>query len=392
MGRRVALAALTVAAAFGPLPAWAIPAFASRYGVECHFCHEGFPKLNTIGQRFKERGFRMEKEDQFDFDKWIKSVPLVLRASGYYFHTSEAGGSTDSTSAFLKGITAGNLGPRVAYWLDAGALVSDNEDDHFDYTGIDNGWARVELVGKGRLYLKGGRFELDLPFTQVRTPHVFSYEVYTTNTGLESDDIGSFQDGVELGGSMGGDVRWSAAVVKGHNSEAEVDLNSDAGKFEGNVFLRLAKRHMRHRFGAFSYIGRNHIVLSPTVSWKDSLFRVGVDASVWIRRLNLYGVGLYGSNDNSLGSFSRPNGTQESLSFTGGFIQADYHLGDRFVFGLRATSIRQPELNPREKETFTTFVPGIQFWPFEHAKLSFEYRIPNHRLPKVAGLQVDIVL
>jgi hypothetical protein len=394
MGRRAALAALTLAAAFGPLPAWAIPAFASRYGVECHFCHEGFPKLNTIGQRFKERGFRMEKEDQFDFDKWLRSVPLVLRAEGFYFRTQPDGGdSFGSKSAFLKGISAGNLGPRVSYWIDAGLLITDNEDDHFEFTKIDNGWGRVEVVGKGRLYAKAGRFELDLPFTQARTPHVFSYEIYSANTGLETDDIGNYQEGVELGGSLPQDVRWSAAVVKGHNNERELDLNSEAGKFEGNLFLRVSKRVMRNRFGAFSYIGRNTIVFTRATSWRDDILRVGVDASVWMRRLNLYGVAMYGHNDNSIGSLSQPDGTHESLNVSGGFLQADYHLGDKFVFGLRGTSVRQPPTaTARSNETFTTIVPGIQFWPMDHAKLSFEYRFANRHQPNIAGFQLDIVL
>ena len=48
----------------------AIPAFQRRYGVECHFCHDGYPKLNQNGQRFKERGFRMAQEDPFDVGEW----------------------------------------------------------------------------------------------------------------------------------------------------------------------------------------------------------------------------------------------------------------------------------------------------------------------------------
>jgi hypothetical protein len=54
----LALALLAAAPA-----AQAIPAFARRYQVACSFCHEGYPKLSSMGERFRERGFRMSQED-----------------------------------------------------------------------------------------------------------------------------------------------------------------------------------------------------------------------------------------------------------------------------------------------------------------------------------------
>src|SRR5262249_60325774 len=104
-----AAAVLVVAAA---VPVQAIPAFARRYDVSCHFCHDGYPKLNVMGQRFKERGFRMEKEDAFDLDKWARSVPLTVRGSATHYFIQDF---DDTNSGFLKGITAGNPGRRFSY-------------------------------------------------------------------------------------------------------------------------------------------------------------------------------------------------------------------------------------------------------------------------------------
>ena len=80
MKRCVAVLALTVAAAGVAQEALAIPAFARRYQVGCFHCHDGYPKLSTFGQKFKERGFRMEQEDLFSFAKWIRTVPVIVRA------------------------------------------------------------------------------------------------------------------------------------------------------------------------------------------------------------------------------------------------------------------------------------------------------------------------
>ena len=137
----------------------AIPAFQRRYGVECHFCHDGYPKLNQNGQRFKERGFRMAQEDPFDVGEWAKTVPLSVRAMGNHTFIEDFDGVT---FAFFKGITAGNLGSRVSYWVDDGLFWQDLPDDaaddtdSFTHTKPDNAWGRIELVN-GREALPEGR-------------------------------------------------------------------------------------------------------------------------------------------------------------------------------------------------------------------------------------------
>src|SRR3989441_13213767 len=40
-------------------PAFAIPAFARKYGMPCSACHEAWPKLNNFGQTFKDNGYKM---------------------------------------------------------------------------------------------------------------------------------------------------------------------------------------------------------------------------------------------------------------------------------------------------------------------------------------------
>lgn len=382
----VLLFALFVAAE----PAMAIPAFARRYQVGCHFCHDIFPKLNVTGQRFRERGFRMEREDDFDASKWIRSVPVVVRGQGNRTLLEEG---QDFNFGFLRGISAGNLGRRFSYWVDDGLLVSEKSspsDERFTHTKPETAWVRFEVVSGGKLYARAGRIELDLPLTQIRTPHLFSYEIYGQNTGFETDDIGGFQEGIEIGGDLARDVRWSAAVVKGRNDPDAERFSDDVGKFDANLFLRTSKRVDRHRFGAFAYIGRNTLARSRTIVWDDGLLRLGADANVWLRRLNLYGVYLHGSNDNSVATPARPSGTRETLSFSGGFLQGDYHVRDSVALTLRLNLVSRPRgTSSAQKETVSGLFPGIQFWPFPHLKLSFEYGFLNRRRPGVGAIQVE---
>jgi hypothetical protein len=387
MRQRLAVLAFATAVLAGAGQAEAIPAFGRRYQVECHFCHDIYPKLNLIGQRFKEHGFRMEREDSFDVARWVDTIPVSVRAQGTHLLVEDG---DDQTFGFFKGISAGHLGERFSYWIDDGVLVQEG-DDRVAHSKPDNVWLRYEVVLGGKLYARAGRLELDLPFTQTRTPHLFSYEIYAANTGFETDNIGGFQDGLEVGGDLPNDFRWSAAVVKGRNSEEAEDLSDDAGGFDANLYLRASKRVERHRFGAFAYIGRNTLAQSRTVVWDDSLLRLGADANVWLSRLNLYGVFMYGRNDNSIATVVEPDGTQESLSFDGGFVQADYHMADTVALTLRLNLVRQPDPGSSDgKETFSSLFPGVQFWPFPNVKLSFEYGFLNQERPSFGAVQAEV--
>jgi hypothetical protein len=239
--------------------------------------------------------------------------------------------------------------------------------------------------------VRGGRMELDVPFTNVRTPHLFGYEIYSQNTGFETDTIGIYQEGVEVGGTLPGDAHWSAALVKGRNSAAAEAFSSEAGDFDANVFLRAHKRAGRQRFGAFAYFGQNTLATSPSVVWEDEYFRFGADADLWLQRLNLYGVFMYGRNDNSIATPASPSGTGEELSFSGGFAQADYHATDNLALTLRLNMVRRPPGSSNlSRETFSSLYPGIQVWVLQRLKLSFEYGFQNKDRPGLGIVQAEV--
>ena len=359
-------------------PAFAIPAFARRYKVECHFCHEGFPKLNGVGQRFKERGLRMEREDDFDATKWVSSLPATIR--GEYNHGFQESGD-GSNFGYLKGISAGNLGKRFSYWVDDAVLIQEG-DDSFVHIKPDNAWLRVQVAHGNRLYAKGGRLELDIPFTLARAPHLFGYEIYFANTGAETDGIAAHHEGVELGGDAGEHGHWSAALVGARHSEQSKQLSSDVGGFDPAGFLRYAQRIGGHRVGGFAYLGRNTLALVRGTPFKDDLLRLGVDADVWIDRLNLYGLYMYGRNSNS-------TGTNTSATFSGGFAQADLHLLEPLALTLRLNVVNKPTSSLASKDTFSSLFPGIQVFIFEHGKLSFEYGFLNKERKSFGAIQAE---
>lgn len=370
--------AIATALALTPGRAEAIPAFARRYGLDCMFCHNVFPKLNTAGQRFKERGYRLEREDAFVLKDWAKSVPVVGHG---VVERSIVEGSPGAFAGHIHGISAGNLGDRFSYWV----------DDELDFGGSvflakpDNAYLRFEVVKDGKLYVRAGRLELDLPFSQTRNPHLFGYDIYYAFAGQETESLGAHKDGIEVGGDLRRGARWSAAVVKG--------LDEGPPGSPRNLFLRVSQREGGNRFGAFAYIGASKLSVpypAPLI-WDDNLLRLGLDADLWVSRLNIYGVYLYGRNSNSIATAAAPGGTRQPLTFTGGFAQADWHLFSVAALTLRLDLVRGPPPPTNgANQTATTVYPGLQVILLEHGKFSFEYGFSNHGLPGVGSAQLEV--
>jgi hypothetical protein len=357
-------------------PAAAIPAFARRYQVGCFHCHDGYPKLSTLGQKFKERGFRMEQEDAFSFEKWIRTVPLIVRAEARRDFVEDADGVN---SGLLKFVSAGNLGGRLPYWVDDGLGIAEG-DDTFTHVEPNNAWARLEILKEGKLYAKAGRMELDIPFTQVRTPHLFPYPVYALGAFSSSENMGEFQEGVEIGGGLRHDLHWSAAVAR----TRAVGADEASG---GNLFLRARKRTGDNRFGAFAYLGRNSRTFGAEELQRDAL-RVGADASVWWRRLNLYGLYLFGTGESTPKRPVELPGT--SASFNGGFLQGDYHASDWIALTLRGNLLNPPRASDGGRDTVTSLFPGVQVWIFRRLKLSAEYGFQSGDARNGGAVQLDL--
>jgi hypothetical protein len=187
-------------------------------------------------------------------------------------------------------------------------------------------------------------------------------------------------------------VHWSAALVAGRDPEGAGDILDETERFDGNLYLRLAKRITQHRVGAFAYVGRN--VLAPEAGQRaeDHLMRLGVDASVWLSRLNLYGVLLYGRNDNSVVTPLAPRGTEQALAFGGGFLQGDWHLGDRVVLMLRGDLVsRPPGRTAATRRVYTTLSPGVQLFLRQRVRLAVAYGFRDEGRPRSGVARVDVV-
>ena len=62
-----------------PHRAEAIPAFARSINAPCVVCHTGFPKLNSFGFEYKQRGYRMPGQSHEGKYLWEQPIPLAGR-------------------------------------------------------------------------------------------------------------------------------------------------------------------------------------------------------------------------------------------------------------------------------------------------------------------------
>ncbi len=374
---------LTLVAWSAAPPVGAIPAFTRQYDVPCHFCHDGYPRLSPIGQRFRDRGFRLEDETN-TVNEWLKSVPVSLRA-GVNEAFVEDGDAT--TEGFIDVISAGSIGSRVAYWFDYNWAV---DGDGFRRVGTDNAWLRVDVLPED-LYVRGGRMELDLPFSQTRTPNLFGYDIYLANTGFEVDNIGEHHDGVEVGGFIDDETHWSVSVVDARGVE---EFAGESDGFDPAAFGRFAQYFGENRVGLFAYLASNTLALAipnQVLLWENDLLRLGLDGSFYFDRWNLYGVFMHGRNTNSIADAANPDGTGETLGFTGGFLQVNYFVRDFLNLSTRIDLVnRPPGRTALPNETFVGVFPGVMVWIHSNFKLTLELGFQNRGRPNLVGLQAEL--
>ena len=364
------------------------------------------------------------------------SVPVAFRYSGNFNYNSKQPievGFLPRTDLFVPNtftiIGAGSFGPTLSFWVDndisaGGANAA---------AGLGDGYLKVNDLGHGiglpkdTLNLRMGQFELDLPITQARTINLTPYDVYsqasiatvngtacataattpcTTNNPLQ---FGIPQRGIEIGGYPNdGNFTWSLAVVDGSNNTAALRNYKD-------VYVRVSQRfnlerdpasrnavqaagptgprdHTSIRFGAFYYYGRNALNMDGSLfpgfgTVHEPFYRAGGDFRFKYRQFELYGVGMYGHDQNLLpnavtGGFGRTS----PVTFTGGFAQAQYWIYPWAIALMRYDFVDSPtdfSNGVSRYDTRNRFSPGFQFLVRANIKVAFEYQ---HRWEKPVTL------
>lgn len=422
-----------------PAPnAVAIPAFARKYQTACATCHSNPPELNDFGEAFKKNGFKFPKDDDTfvkeppvllgaeeqreNFPKVIYpgeipgTIPISFRFVGFTTYNNKrplSAGVVPRTDLFTPDtftiIGAGSFGKNLSFWVDDDVSVGGSGADG----GLGDGYLKVNDLGhyiglpKDALNLRFGQFELDLPFTQARSINPTSYDIYdqasvagelgTTNNPFM---FGVPQRGIEIGGYPNdGNFSWSLALVNGTNDTPTLRSSKD-------IYARVSQRfnlerdpkarrevqaasktgprdHTSLRLGAFYYYGRNELnqdrsLFPDFATIRESFYRAGGDFRFKYRKFEVYGLGMYGHDQNLIPD--EETGLVEKgspVTFTGGFGQAQYWFYPWMIGIMRYDVVNSPTdfLNGASvHNTRNRFSPGLQILIRGNIKTVFEYQ------------------
>jgi hypothetical protein len=442
----------------------AIPAFSRKYGTSCTTCHNNYPELNDFGLAFKKNGFKFPTDDE----TFVKqepvmlgskaqkeafpgavypgeipgTVPIAFRYEGNFNWNSQqpqavqATGYVPRTDLFVPNtftiISAGSMGENFSFWIDDDISAGGSGANG----GLGDAWLKYNDLGrafhlpKNTLNVRFGQFEVDLPFTQARTPYLSGYDVFgqanvaqnlcpagalapgtvcqTANNGFV---LGTPQRGIEFGGyPNNGNFMWDVAIVDGTGSSygGETSLVTRNTK---DVYLRASyqfnlerdpesrhsvqaagptgpRDHTSIRVGGFYYYGKNQqnfggssfssVGLTNTLN--EPFYRVGGDIRFKYRKLELFGVGMVGHDDNHfLNVDGLGNGTLTSapaVTFTGGFVAGNYWLYPWLIATMRYDFVNSPSdfaSNLSQNRTRNDFRPGYQILVRANIKVVGEF-------------------
>jgi hypothetical protein len=167
----------------------AIPAFARKYNFSCNVCHvPGFPKLNDFGNLFRDQGYQLGGDGDLPTHEGIGMGywPVSIRATvGYQAAQLRTEGSGLSTGGFgftgLDLLSFGTLHRDIAFGVvytpalgsavfGTGASDGDLESAFVRLMRLERYFGVKEEPGRYLLNLRVGKFELDLPFSEKRSP------------------------------------------------------------------------------------------------------------------------------------------------------------------------------------------------------------------------------
>lgn len=423
----------------------AIPAFSRKYQTSCTTCHSNYPELNDFGEAFKKNGFKFPKDDETFVkeppvllgSKAQKeafpgavypgeipgTLPIAFRYEGNFTlnRKQPAGviaqnGFTPRTDLFAPNtftiLAAGSFGQNLSFWIDDDISV----DAANANGGMGDGWIKYSDLGHGlglpknALNVRFGQFELDLPFTQAKSIYLSPYDVYnegavagSLGTANNATIFGSPQRGIELGGTPNnGNFNWSVAITNGSNT-------NDTTRSTKDVYVRLSQKfnlerdpesrnaiqaagptgprdHTSIRLGFYYYYGKNQQnqdgkLFAGIGTVEEPFYRVGGDLRFKYRHLELFGLGMYGHDDNhNFTAIPAPSLTSApAITFAGGFAGANYWfhpwLIGTFHYDVVNSHVDFVNGNPgSEGHTRNRFSPGFQVLVRANIKVVGEYQ------------------
>jgi hypothetical protein len=286
---------------------------------------------------------------------------------------------------------------------------------------MGDGWLKYNDLGhklglpKNALNVRFGQFELDLPFTQAKSIYLSPFDIYgetnvagslgvpgAVNTANDATIFGAPQRGIEFGGTPNnGNFDWSVAFTNGSNVGTATRSSKD-------VYVRLSQKfnlerdpesrnaiqaagatgprdHTSIRLGFFYYYGKNQqnqdgVLFPGLATIEEPFYRVGGDIRFKYRKLELFGLGMFGHDNNHVVNGDPATiAVAPAVKFSGGFAGANYWFYPWLIgtFHYDAVNSSADFVNGTPASQYHTrnrFSPGFQVLVRANIKVVGEYQ------------------
>lgn len=363
--------------------AQAVPAFARKYDFSCAVCHDvSFPKLNDFGNAFRDRGYQLGTDQELPtWEGLTKGYwPVSFRTTvGYQF--TDKNKVSNGTGTFIRDQSTGGIGFTGLDILSFGILTRDVSwgivfvpglaDANFgtlaggSTSNLESAWLRVDnILGTSLLNVKVGRHELDLPFSERRSPTLntlFPIYHYVSGTpynslpgGANANRFATYLDGrpasIATANNFQPGNNFPGVELMGHTLNGlgtfryaldALTTNANGGPTgTGKAFQFYGRASQSiggygvvsgHRLGIFGIAGqvptRNPIGGTGTSEGNQPFSRVGADLSLTYGGvLNVFGAWLYANDHRDYFTPLTSATSNQWAQWNGGFVEADYHV------------------------------------------------------------------
>ena len=320
--------------------AFAIPAFARKYGFNCNMCHVAFPKLNDFGQRFRDNGYQIPGQAGLEQTVFETAIPIALRTTaGHSLYNSTDG----TTSAFhlygLDVLAAGVLHKNISFFF---VYTPRIDDPAADYTGPGSGNNPSQLgaiesanvvfsnLVPDKLNLRVGRFEPAYQLLSSKRLYYVqqSFEIYGFAGTKNRFDFSANQIGIEATGRFPRGLKYAVGLVNGSGADPKNNTFKDVYVVLSETFGRGEGQSAGQRVGVFGYSGRQPTTSGTLVSpngdtnggQNRGFYRVGGDLSLNWKTLNLQAMAFRAVDDSAFNVVQ----SLSDYTFYGGVIQIDW--------------------------------------------------------------------
>ena len=411
----------------------ALPTFARKYRTSCTTCHNGFMKLNSFGEAFRQNGYaipgrqeaRLVKEEPvalgaeawkrvFPETVWPGVIPGNVPVAFYAHQRVFFDENTTPTTNFkfpheFKIFTAGNFDEPFSFWgeVDLEAASSSSTfssglkrvffqaNDLFS----QESWGRFGLLPEDALNLRLGLIDIGVLAQPLNVRRTVNKPLPYTYVVADGWDLGDLSSGFEINGVALHRLKYNAGMVNGTTS------GTPAGVFDENNAKDLYYR-VAYKYGGLSVDGKEWAgaeagELKATDNWADNaitigqfgyfgkstfssrnnqFWRLGLDARANFGKLDLYGA-LVRGRDNKAST------TVQDLYTSSWFIEADYGLFPWLQPAIRYEQANYEKAFARDRDNL---VLSLLLWPRANIKLALEGLIALEDSDGNSQLLVDL--